>query len=326
MAVMERAGSLPEVVSRAEADGKLTRTARRTIEDLFCAYKDFGMSRAAKGMTSRAFAHLCTDCGIIDSKFSRNAADVVFAKASVGSSGNKFISFDQFLKAVTLCADEKTVQPEDIFAALLRAKGPVVKGTTVAPPNKFHDSLKDVVAEDQAHVKAAPVRTAGPGTPASLSDAIAGALLRVYTQYRSFGAHGIKPVGLTSRQFSHMAKDANLVDGRLTAHKLDVIFFKSAAGSQGNKYLTFRQFQVALGYVAAEKGWQYTELCAAVLKNDGPTVTATVVGRNRFHDDQSTWTALKKGYSSKEHGTAGSRPSTAASVPMAPRRKTDDVL
>mmetsp|Transcript_34920 Transcript_34920/g.87103 ORF Transcript_34920/g.87103 Transcript_34920/m.87103 type:complete len:146 (+) Transcript_34920:68-505(+) len=140
-------------------------------------------------------------------------------------------------------------------------------------------------------------------------------MLDVYSQYVRFGETGGNTTGLTSRNFVKLAKDAKIVDKKISTTTLDLAFTKAARAlttsgdtSWGGKRISFDQFVYALQLCAESAGCEPDVLYAKCLAVSAPSVKATIADNVKFHDDKSTFTAVaRNGGPSKIDGQAWSK-------------------
>merc|ERR1711920_52610 len=88
------------------------------------------------GLEGREFKKICTDCKLIDCKFTKNDIDGAFAK--ICGSKKKKIDFDQFKELCRAVADKKNCSIRDVQDAISNSEGPVYQGTK-ADYVSFHD-------------------------------------------------------------------------------------------------------------------------------------------------------------------------------------------
>jgi hypothetical protein len=138
---------------------------------------------------------------------------------------------------------------------------------------------------------------------ANLISMVSEALQVVYANYVRFGETGGNTTGLTSRNFVKFAKDAGIVDKKISTTTLDLAFTKAARAfkessdtSWGGKRISFEQFVYALQLCAESAGVSPEALHAKASNMSGrrPSVSGTVADQVKFHDDTSTYTAVAK--------------------------------
>merc|ERR1719401_769807 len=93
---------------------------------------------------------------------------------------------------------------------------------------------------------------------------------------------------MDGKTFAKLCKDCKLLDKKLTATDVDLIFAKAAP--KGQRRITFAQFGAALGHVATKKGTSLEDVSSQVTDSGGPTLSGTQADAVRFHDDKSTYT------------------------------------
>lgn len=70
---------------------------------------------------------MCKDTKIIDKKLDQTNVDLIFAKAK--SKSERRITFDQFFTALTMCAEKKGIETNDLLSKIAESKGPILTGT-----------------------------------------------------------------------------------------------------------------------------------------------------------------------------------------------------
>jgi hypothetical protein len=269
--------------------------------DLYCRFGETSASAAALGMTSRNFAKLLKDCGLVGKALTLTAVDLAFtkAKASVQSGAHdwssKRLSYDNFLAALELCADEAMITIDALHAAIVaHADGPLV-ACTIAAPSRFHDDKTTYTANLRGSHKPLSRRDSAPGLPAPAPPLDRAGLEAVYTSFARFGesqATATTAPGLTNRNLVKLFRDCGLEGGVVTPTVLDLAFARAArlptsalAFGAANR-LSFDAFLVALQIVAETDGApDAPALHARIIAEGGPSVTAVTFARpNKFHD------------------------------------------
>ena len=92
-------------------------------------------------------------------------------------------------------------------------------------------------------------------------------------------------------QFAKLAKDANILDDKLTSTDVDLIFAKVKDNSAIRK-IDFPQFHHALEQLSEKKGISKDDLANQIEKIGGPHFHGTVPDKVRLHDDKSTYTGV----------------------------------
>ncbi len=95
---------------------------------------------------------------------------------------------------------------------------------------------------------------------------------------------------MDGRQFAKLCKDAGLLDKKLTATDVDLIFAK--VKDKSARKISYSQFENALGQFATKKGVQKDDVAKALLKCGGPKLQGTKADLVKFHDDKSTYTGV----------------------------------
>jgi hypothetical protein len=294
-----------------------TNTAERdALIRVFETYVRFGDATGEKnhGMTSRNFAKLAKDCGFLDKKLTLTHLDLAFTKASRTATGGttalldptragKRISYAQFMLALQLCADVKggTASQLEKLVVAQDAQGPRHNGT-VAEPQRFHDdkSTFTVLQRGDSNSKLIQRHMSPHEQPPARLPAENGPVFSVFEKYALFGETvGTQALGITSRNFVKLFKDAGLLDKNVTLTTLDLTFTKAARASSsssadaGGKRLSYSHFLKACEMVADMRGSSLQALYRTIgeTQDAAPTLQGTVPKANRFHDDRSTWTA-----------------------------------
>lgn len=96
---------------------------------------------------------------------------------------------------------------------------------------------------------------------------------------------------MDNRQFAKLARDTGILDKKLTAADVDLIFNKVKANPSIRK-IQFYQFEEAISHFAKKKGCKDEDIVEALLKKGVPTSSGTKAGFVKFHDDKSTYTGV----------------------------------
>ena len=95
---------------------------------------------------------------------------------------------------------------------------------------------------------------------------------------------------MEGKSLAKLAKDCKLLDKKLTATDIDLIFAKVKDKSE--RRINFNQFNAALGLFAEKKGCSAGDVCAKVEASQGPVLHGTKAEANKFHDDKSLYTGV----------------------------------
>lgn len=95
---------------------------------------------------------------------------------------------------------------------------------------------------------------------------------------------------MEGKTFAKVAKDCKLIDKKLTATDVDLIFAKVKDKSE--RRITFAQFEKGLEMFAEKKGVAPDEVVAKVLSTGGPSFQGTQADNVKFHDDKSLYTGV----------------------------------
>jgi hypothetical protein len=99
-----------------------------------------------------------------------------------------------------------------------------------------------------------------------------------------------KETTMEGKAFAKVAKDCNLLDKKLTATDVDLIFAK--VKDKAERRITYAQFQAGLGLFAEKKGVSKDDVVNSVAKSKGPKLSGTKAEANKFHDDKSLYTGV----------------------------------
>jgi hypothetical protein len=211
-----------------------------------------------KTMEGKNFVKICKDSGLIDKKLTTTDVDLIFSKIK-GGPAERRITFDQFSAGLGLIAVKKGTDAEGISGIILSQGGPKFTGTK-AEANKFHDdkslytgvhsqggpttvdeipqtstfgqSIGGTVGANEEE-KASPPKKAKAKIVESTSEP-AGSLEEVFLSF-SGGAPEME-----GKTFAKLAKDCALLDKKLTATDMDLIFAKIK--TKAARKITFAQF------------------------------------------------------------------------------------
>lgn len=95
---------------------------------------------------------------------------------------------------------------------------------------------------------------------------------------------------MEGKSLAKLAKDCKLIDKKLTATDVDLIFAKVKDKSE--RRITFDQFQNACKLFAEKKGVAVADVIAAITSNSGPQFAGTKADAVKFHDDKSLYTGV----------------------------------
>jgi len=95
---------------------------------------------------------------------------------------------------------------------------------------------------------------------------------------------------MEGKQFAKLAKDTKLIDKKLTATDVDLIFAKVKAKTE--RRITFDQFMSGLEHFATKKGVEVAKVHETVGASRGPVLTGTKADAVKFHDDKSLYTGV----------------------------------
>jgi hypothetical protein len=95
---------------------------------------------------------------------------------------------------------------------------------------------------------------------------------------------------MEGKTFAKLAKDCHLLDKKVTATDIDLIFAKVKA--KGARKITPQQYILALHEIATKKGISFDALSTHICAVGGPIFTGTKVSKVKWHDDKSTYTGV----------------------------------
>ena len=95
---------------------------------------------------------------------------------------------------------------------------------------------------------------------------------------------------MEGKSFAKLAKDCGLLDKKLTATDVDLIFAKVKAKTE--RRITYAQFMNGLGEFATKKGVDKSAVIEKVAQSKGPKLVGTKAEANKFHDDKSLYTGV----------------------------------
>jgi len=95
---------------------------------------------------------------------------------------------------------------------------------------------------------------------------------------------------MDNKSFAKLAKDLKLLDKKLTATDVDLIFNKIKERTA--RRITFDQFMSGLEQFAEKKHVGINVVTAVVASSQGPILKGTATEAVRLHDDTSTYTGV----------------------------------
>ncbi|MEW5300206.1 MAG: hypothetical protein WDW38_003045 [Sanguina aurantia] len=106
------------------------------LRQLFYTFASFGSRQVQTEMDNVHFSKVFKDSLLLDKELDSTSVDIIFVKAKV--QGQRRLTFEQFLTALSLCADKKGVKLEDMARELLAVGGPIANATR-ADAVRLHD-------------------------------------------------------------------------------------------------------------------------------------------------------------------------------------------
>lgn len=95
---------------------------------------------------------------------------------------------------------------------------------------------------------------------------------------------------MEGKSFAKMAKDCKLIDKKLTATDVDLIFAK--VKDKTERRITYEQFVKGVNLMADKKGVSHEDIAHAILSTGGPQFQGTQADNVKFHDDKSLYTGV----------------------------------
>jgi len=252
-----------------------------------------------KTMEGKTFAKFAKDSKLLDKKLTATDVDLIFAKAKQKT--ERRITYAEFQNAVAMLAEKKGVTAEALTEKIVGAGGPTFTGTK-ADAVKFHDDQSlytgvyaqggptnvDSVhpassfgsAPDNEETKVAPKKT----KVAAVASNPAGSLQEVFSGFSAGTAE------IDGKTFAKFAKDCKILDKKLTATDIDLIFAK--VKDKAARKISYSQFEAGVQQCATKKGCTYDELVERICAVGGPVFTGTKADNVKYHDDKSLYTGV----------------------------------
>lgn len=95
---------------------------------------------------------------------------------------------------------------------------------------------------------------------------------------------------IDGKTFAKMAKDCKILDKKLTATDIDLIFAK--VKDKAARKINYKQFEKGIHECATKKGKSFEELSEAICAVGGPVFTGTKAENVKYHDDKSLYTGV----------------------------------
>ena len=95
---------------------------------------------------------------------------------------------------------------------------------------------------------------------------------------------------LDGRQFAKLSKDTGILDKKLTATDIDLIFAK--VKDKTARKINYSQFENALEQCATKKGITKADLIKKIEEAGGPKFQGTKADYVKFHDDKALYTGV----------------------------------
>ncbi|DBA79157.1 hypothetical protein WJX77_005720 [Trebouxia sp. C0004] len=134
------------------------------LKSLFLSFAGYGTRSDQQELEGSKFKKLCTDCGLLDKKFTVTDVDLMFVKSK--TKGSQKLTFPEFEKALELIAEKKGISLDDLKSKLTSASGPKTQATT---PDyvKFHDDKSTYTG---VYANGGPTSVDGKGDLSELCD------------------------------------------------------------------------------------------------------------------------------------------------------------
>lgn len=95
---------------------------------------------------------------------------------------------------------------------------------------------------------------------------------------------------MDGKTFAKMAKDTKILDKKLTATDIDLIFAKIK--DKAARKINVAQFHKGIEQCAAKKKTTYEDLSAKICAIGGPVYAGTKAEHVKYHDDKSLYTGV----------------------------------
>lgn len=95
---------------------------------------------------------------------------------------------------------------------------------------------------------------------------------------------------MDGKTFAKMAKDCKILDKKLTATDMDLIFAK--VKTKTARKITYAQFEKGIEECATKKGISAEALSEKICSVGGPVYTGTKAEAVKYHDDKSLYTGV----------------------------------
>lgn len=95
---------------------------------------------------------------------------------------------------------------------------------------------------------------------------------------------------MDGKTFAKMSKDTKILDKKLTATDIDLIFAK--VKDKTARKINYSQFSKGIAECAAKKGISYEDLSGKICAVGGPVFTGTKTDNVKYHDDKSLYTGV----------------------------------
>jgi hypothetical protein len=95
---------------------------------------------------------------------------------------------------------------------------------------------------------------------------------------------------MDGKTFAKVAKDCKILDKKLTATDIDLIFAK--VKDKAARKINYTQFANGIKECASKKKTTFEALSEAICAVGGPSFSGTKAEANNFHDDKSLYTGV----------------------------------
>jgi len=90
---------------------------------------------------------------------------------------------------------------------------------------------------------------------------------------------------MDGKTFAKLSKDCKLLDKKLTATDIDLVFAK--VKDKAARKINYAQFEKAVGLMGEKKGASAEQIATAIISAGGPSFTGTKAEAVKYHDDKS---------------------------------------
>lgn len=95
---------------------------------------------------------------------------------------------------------------------------------------------------------------------------------------------------MDGKVFAKLSKDCKLLDKKLTATDIDLIFAK--VKDKAARKINFKQFEAGVALMAEKKGVSADDVKSVIMQTGGPHFKGTKAEKVKHHDDKSLYTGV----------------------------------